>query len=420
MVHKIKEIRQTLDLFSAVDLRKKLSALEKQVHALKSIKTGDAARVHTLRKSLQSFATAYEKFVGSRHPSLLLLLQTMQTFPGMVVPLELRESSDVLMSKTVSGKKLAIEKMLSTVARISKGGDPRWYARGFIISMTESIEHIRMAAKKQREAFGAIRLPTIPLFEEASSLKDSDQIVKAMTQDSQILQAAKKHWDGQIEMMVGYSDSSKEAGVLFSRLSIASALPRLEKVCATAGLRSVFFHGSGGSIDRGGGSIEDQTAWWPRTALQNYKVTVQGEMVERSLATPQITRGQLTHIIDSVSSRLQKPIDEFKDETLTQFAEKVSQNYRAQITSPDFLKLIERATPYSYLHYLKIGSRPSKRTAQLKVSGLRAIPWILCWTQTRFFFPHGGELAALGSRQVLPKRPKLKKHFRMSPFLFRT
>src|SRR5690606_29128167 len=106
-------------------------------------------------------------------------------------------------------------------------------------------------------------------------------------------------WDGYLEIMVGYSDSSKENGVLASRRMIAEAMHGLDRLCKARGVTPLFFQGSGGSVDRGGGSIPEQTAWWPSGALRNYKVTLQGEMVERSLATPQITRRQLERIATS-------------------------------------------------------------------------------------------------------------------------
>ena len=81
--------------------------------------------------------------------------------------------------------------------------------------------------------------------------------------------------------MLGYSDSSKESGVLRSRVQVAETMHRLDRLCQRMKVTPIFFQGSGGSTDRGGGSIEEQTSWWPSGALRNYKVTVQGEMVER-------------------------------------------------------------------------------------------------------------------------------------------
>ncbi|MNJ96778.1 Phosphoenolpyruvate carboxylase [compost metagenome] len=408
----LNEIRKTLALFRAPSLLKTLGTLEKQARSLRLPQRQDGQRVLRLRILLAQFRQDYENQVGAVHPSLRRLRQLCHVFPGLVVPLELREASDVLMSKSKGKKKLPIEKMLSTIESLSRGGDPRWYARGFIISMTESMAHIQAAAEKQRAVFhGDLRLPIIPLFEEASSLADSDKIMKEMTQDPQIKKAATKFWDGLIEMMVGYSDSAKEAGVLASRLAIAEALPRLEKVCESAKLTPLFFHGSGGSIDRGGGSIEDQTAWWPKSALRRYKGTIQGEMVERTLATPAIAERQLSQIFESASEGLEKNQAFTKDPVLAIFAQNISAAYREQITSPAFLKMVEAATPYSYLNVLKIGSRPSKRTKQLTVSGLRAIPWVLCWTQTRVLFQTWWGVGSAWESLNTSQRSALKKSF---------
>lgn len=305
--------------------------------------------------------------------------------------------------------------MLETVAAISKGGNPRWYAGAFIISMCESLEHIHAACRKQIQAFGDIKIPVVPLFEQSGSLADAPEIMTQMVKDPTIQKAAHKNWQGQIEMMVGYSDSAKEAGVLPSRLAIAEALPQLEKVCQKGGLIPVFFHGSGGSADRGGGSIEDQTAWWPKSALSRYKVTVQGEMIERSLATPEIAQRQVEKIIESVQRGLQKNNLAKKSPSLDSLAKKVSSHYREKITAPEFLKMAETATPYSYLNILKIGSRPTKRTKQLTIEGLRAIPWVLCWTQTRVLFPTWWGVGSAWAETSAVEKEILKKDFSDQP-----
>ena len=412
----LRAIRATLNLFPSKYLHRDVGLVEKEIGRLRSLQSGDAGKIQKVRARVSKLFQDYQQEIGHVHPSLKTLRQLLYTFPALVVPLELRESSDVLMAKPIKGApKLPIEKMLATVARLSKGGDPRWYTRGFIISMCDSITHIRAAAAKQEVAFGALKLPIIPLFEESASLADSENIVAAMTADAKLKKAARDHWDGMIEIMVGYSDSAKEAGVLASRLAIAEALPRLEKVCEKAKFVPVFFHGSGGSIDRGGGSVEDQTAWWPKSALRRYKVTVQGEMVERSLATPAIARGQIEHILASVTAGLEHSVASSKSAALDSFAAKISQHYREQITSPRFLDIVERATPYSYLKFLKIGSRPVKRTAKLTVSGLRAIPWVMCWTQTRVLFPTWWGVGSAWEKTSQEERARLREDFKSKP-----
>ncbi len=416
--NELSKIRETLDLFPHKELWKKLMALEKSATRLRILKVSDAKAVRTFRVDFANFKNSYLQKLGAPHPHLQRIGHLLHAFPALVVPLELRESSDVLMSpkdQRVKKEKLAIYRMLATVEKYSRGGDPRWYARGFIISMASSLEHIQAAASFQKAVFGRSRLPIIPLFEEAGSLAKADQIITSFVNEPALKKDAVELWEGRLEMMVGYSDSSKEAGVLASRLAISEALPKLEKVCEKAKLTPVFFHGSGGSVDRGGGSIEDQTSWWPRSALRLYKVTVQGEMVERYMATAAIARQQIEKIRQSAARGLEKKFTAEKNRMLEEFAQKVSAQYRASVTADEFLRMVEAATPYSYLSYLKIGSRPSKRSAQLSVKGLRAIPWILCWTQTRVLFPTWWGVGSAWQQSSAEQKKALKKSFRNNP-----
>ncbi len=408
-------IRKTLQIFPSASLQKKILQLHKIISRLRRLKASDAKLVKNFSESLAGFSTEYIKSIGTLHPRLRRITRIIRTFPALVVPLELRESSEVLMSPVKDHKKLAIFKMLRALEKISRGGNPRSYVRGFIVSMTGSIAHLLAAADFQRSVFGNIPVPVIPLFEDSGSLAKSDSIMTEFTKNPIMKKAANQYWNNQIEMMVGYSDSAKEAGVLASRLAISAALPRLEKVCTQAGLVPVFFHGSGGSIDRGGGSIEDQTAWWPKSALRIYKVTIQGEMIERSLATAAIARSQVDEITRSAANGLMKTLDFKTDFAVEDFAKGVSEKYRARITSLAFLKLVESATPYSYLKILKIGSRPVKRTAQLTVKGLRAIPWVMCWTQTRVLFPTWWGVGTTWSNSSPAQKAALKIAFQKNP-----
>ena len=383
----MKRVRETLELISyqGRPLQNHLKAIDITVRHLKNLKTADGARIRKLRQDLGALSQFYRKEIGAIHPDLLRLHQLLHVFPGLVVPLELRESSDVLMSGQKTPK-LAIDRMLELLARVSRGGDPRWYARGFIVSMTNSLAHLQMADKKIRKALGKARIPVIPLFEQVDSLMRAEEIVTGMIHDPKIGKDIKEHWNNTVEMMVGYSDSSKESGVLPSRLAIATAMNRLDKLCKKEKVQPLFFQGSGGSVDRGGGPVQDQAAWWPHSALKNYKVTIQGEMVERSLSSPEITRGQIERIAESTEKALSIPVVAPHVPVVQEFANRISTEYKKMIQNHDFLRVVERATPYLDLNELKIGSRPTSRAAQLSVGGLRAIPWVLCWTQTRILF----------------------------------
>lgn len=358
-----------------------------EIKVLRSIKEGDGTKIRKFHRSLEIQNKLYSKKFGAPASELIQLERLIRMFPGLVIPLELRESSDVLLSDTTAKSQLAIDRMLRELALISKGGDPQWYVRGFVVSMTSSLVHLRVASQKIKRAFGTTRFPVIPLFETAEALQSSEEIVGKLLKDPKLGTVVRKEWNGYYEMMVGYSDSAKESGVLSSRLNIAESMHRLEKLCQSQGITPVFFQGSGGSVDRGGGSTQDQMAWWPHSALRTYKVTIQGEMVERSLASPQIARGQIEGIVHSANLSLKKESRPLQLGALKPFAKKVAESYQRMTHDPDFLSLIEKATPYSDLGELKLGSRPTRRTQQLSVEGLRAIPWVFCWTQTRVLFP---------------------------------
>jgi phosphoenolpyruvate carboxylase len=254
--------------------------------------------------------------------------------------------------------------------------------------MTESLEHVRLAARLVRRRLGTLGLPVVPLFETEAALARAPEIVSAMLRDREIGGAVRGRWGGYLEVMVGYSDSSKESGVLPSRLRVAQAMRSIDALCARAGVTPIFFQGSGGSVDRGGGTIQEQTAWWPPGALRNYKVTVQGEMVERTLASPEISRRTLERIVRSAGSWESARRAAPGSPALERFAARVAASYRRAVHDEEFLRAVEQATPYRFLDALRIGSRPAKRgRRRVSVEGLRAIPWVLCWTQSRALFP---------------------------------
>ncbi len=426
----LKSIEQSIALLPQDPASKRLSlrsrSLFRELQKLKTIGSGDGARILKIRKSMRELARSYQEIVHVLHPAFERLRVLFHVFPALVIPLELRESSDVLI-EIKNAQKQAIERMLEKVRTISRGGNPRWYARGLVISMTRDFSDIRAACDLVIRVFGALELPVIPLFEQASALDQSSAIVSEMLADRKVRSAIPKYWNGYLEVMLGYSDSAKEMGVLPSRLAIARTVRKLDRICRREGVSPLFFHGAGGSVDRGGGSIEEQTAGWPKSALKLYKVTVQGEMVERAFWTPGITERQMQAVVGQWDRRMSQRERHSKLKlsvpgsslVLLRFAERVSEHYRAQLRSPEFLDVVQCATPYSDLQKLRIGSRPTKRSGVLSVSSLRAIPWVLCWTQTRTLFPTWWGVGSAWSESSLKERRELKRVFK-SDALFRS
>jgi phosphoenolpyruvate carboxylase len=389
-----------------------LAGCERALKALQRLQHGDAARMRAFRRAFARLKEAARADGhGTQPPELARLERLLAVFPALVLPLELRESAELLPNGP------AIGAMLRSLKQLARGGDVQDYARGLIISQVETLEDLRHGCELVRRVFnGRLALPVVPLFEKASALEASKEILQGYVALPEIREALKHEWRGRLEVMLGYSDSGKEMGVLPSRDLIRRTVHGLESM--KRDWEWVFFHGSGGSVARGGGNLEEQTAWWPAEALSRYKVTVQGEMVQRNFAMPEI----LWSYADTV--RRLKPAKRTAAPSRTErqafevFLQHISERYRASVSDPDFLSLVKEATAYRYLNALRIGSRPNKRKALEGMDSLRAIPWILAWTQTRLLLPTWWGVGSAWRRATLAERRRLCAHMKNDP-LFR-
>lgn len=369
-------------------VKKQLLSCQKQLKVLQTIKKGDGKLIQTFNQSFQLLFDEYLKHMQIPSPRLAEIKRLLWIFPAMVVPLEIREDSEVVAEALSSKKPLAIEKMLILLKEISTGYDTKWYVRGFILSMVESHKDVINGHKLATKVFKKYEIPIIPLFENEKALTNAKAILTELFKaKTNIPKHHIENWGGRYEVMVGYSDSSKENGVFPSRFLISNALNVIEKTLKSFKLTPVFFHGSGGSIERGGGSIKEQTRWWPKSALNIFKATIQGEMVARNFGDERIFSSQITKIAEQLSLAKKEGNKIKSNIIMKKFSSLIQENYSKTIADTDFHKVIDSATPYSFLSHLKIGSRPSKRTTGGDSLKLRAIPWILCWTQTRVLFP---------------------------------
>ncbi len=423
IIDKLDKIEVDLRLLKQKPLVQICRQVKRELITLKVIDTSDGNRLNRAHGHLSQFFDQYRSVFGSRLPAMIQVDQLFKMFPGLVIPLELRESSELVVSAAANSDLKPISGMLHRLEMISRGGNPRWYVRGFIISMCGSLEHIEAGLQLVKRFFGDPKLPVIPLFEQEAALNLCSPIVEGMLAHRFIKTGLKKYWHNRLEIMLGYSDSAKEVGALQSRLLISETVKKIEKLCLKNKVTPVFFHGSGGSVDRGGGSIQEQTAWLSRESLKLFKATVQGEMVERTFSSPEIFRSGIDHLADQIASAYRTPRHQraavAHAPVIHEFAAKVSKQYKAAIHSPEFLEVVHKATPYRFLSALKLGSRPSRRGKVTNVLNLRAIPWVLCWTQTRILFPvwwgTGTAWASMNSQQKM----MLKGEFKTNP-LFRS
>ena len=358
-------------------LQKPWERLRHQLEALRIVTIGDGRRITLLRNALADLSARYTRRRGHLHPRLGDVELLLDQFPGLVVPLELREERGLF------DRNSTIADMLRFVRDVARGGRVDWYVRGCVVSMAASAEDLWEAHALVRDMLGDTAVPVVPLFEMPDILPRAADILDRALTNTDFAAAARERENG-LEVMLGYSDTSKRMGVLASRLAIHETMKAIGEWAAARGVTILFFHGSGGSVGRGGGSITDQAASWPSGAMGVIKQTLQGEMVERTLATPEILRSQVLQIAE-----VQAAPPRFTAATAaTQDLARRSQTaYVELVGSSQFLELLRAATPYTRLGALNIGSRPVTRKAGASRAGLeqlRAIPWVLCWTQTRY------------------------------------
>ncbi len=385
----LKEVLEIVKLSTGLNANKilanQINQLIRKTLDLRKIKPRDHEKISAFKNELTAIQAHALKFLHFKLEQFSIISSILQLYPALVIPLELREDSAVVRESLTSSKKSTITNMLEQVYLITHGTDPKNYIRGFILSMVESAEDIKNGIKLVKQVFRSYALPVVPLFENQLALTNADSILNtSITED--IREKHLKQWDGNYEVMLGYSDSSKENGVLPSRLMIARSLRSIQSTLEKKNLRPIFFHGSGGSIERGGGDIKEQTASWSKEMMANYKATIQGEMVARLFGSSSILKSQIDKFLDIYSQQVKKTEHDYPEELLL-FATKISQKYKTLIKSNWFWSVIEQASPYHFLKELKIGSRPTKRKSGPDQRKLRAIPWILCWTQTRLLFP---------------------------------
>lgn len=232
-------------------------------------------------------------------------------------------------------------------------------------------------------------LDVTPLFETVADLEAAPQVLRALLADPHY-RAHLAGRGGRQLVMLGYSDSSKDAGMLASRFALQQAQHALLALGREFGVRIDFFHGRGGSISRGGGKTEHAVMAAPRGSIDGHlRVTEQGEVIHRkygirALALRNIEQTVGAVLRASLRPRPPEPRETAWREKARAMAEVSRMAYRALVhEDAGFPAYFRQATPIDLIERLRLGSRPAKRSGSGDISSLRAIPWVFAWAQTR-------------------------------------
>ena len=283
----------------------------------------------------------------------------------------------------------------STFKTISKQPDECLGA--YVISMTSSISDIVTVSFLQKEAQIKNKLRVVPLFETLDDLINSKAIMNSLFQEKWY----RKLINNKQEVMIGYSDSSKDAGKICASWHQYKAQEEIVKLAKKYKIDVTFFHGRGGSAGRGGGPIQATLRSQPPSSVNGkIRITDQGEVIQQKYGYEPLAKYNLCSYIGAVTEATLNPPPAPKKnwrELIEKMSDISKSSYRKNINqNSDFIRYFKTVTPHVSLGKLLIGSRPSKRKNVDNIKSLRAIPWVFAWTQIRLMLP-----AWLGSAEAL-------------------
>jgi phosphoenolpyruvate carboxylase len=233
----------------------------------------------------------------------------------------------------------------------------------------------------------------VPLFESIEDLRNCPDICRNLWTSSDYARLLDS-WERRQEVMLGYSDSNKDGGMLTSTWEIFKAHRALHRVAAQCNVKLTLFHGRGGTVGRGGGPTHHAIIAQPQGAFTGQiKITEQGEVMNWKYSDRVLAERNLELMIAASLEVLSRPagvedLDQESEAALEQMSRDAFEFYREKIAENDaILTYFEQATPVRELEHVRIGSRPARRGAQRGLGDLRAIPWVFGWMQSRHVVP---------------------------------
>jgi len=290
-----------------------------------------------------------------------------------------------------------VREVINTFQEIAR--TPRAALGCYVISMAGASSDVLAVQLLLKITGGHLDIPVAPLFETLDDLNRAPSVIGTLLEDARF----RDRTDRQLTVMIGYSDSAKDAGMLAAGWAQYRAQEELLAVCREYGVSLTLFHGRGGTIGRGGAPAHDALLSQPPGSLHNgLRVTEQGEMIRTKLGLTPLavnTLGQYASAI--LQANLLPPPTPRQPwrELMDKLSQHSCDHYRSWVREdPQFVPYFRQATPEQELAKLPLGSRPARRRSDGGIASLRAIPWIFAWSQNRLMLP-----AWLGAGAALQK-----------------
>jgi phosphoenolpyruvate carboxylase len=338
------------------------------------------------------------------------LLRKLRTFGFHLHTLDIRQHARVhahalkelgpeLKSEVRSAETRELLDTFRAIAEL-KRNYPAQSIQRYIISGAESEQDVLAVVRLARAAGVQVAgsasgddpgLIPVPLFESIESLRGAGSVMRRLWSDAEY-QPLLDSWGRWQEVMLGYSDSNKDGGMLTSTWELYKAHRELHAAARENGLKLRLFHGRGGTVGRGGGPTHAAILAQPPGCFSGQiRITEQGEVLNWKYADPVLAEWNLELMIaaslEALTRREQQPEARW-EEAIEEMSQEAYSLYRREIAeNPDVLEYFEQATPVNELDTARIGSRPSRRSRGRKLEDLRAIPWVFGWMQSRHAVP---------------------------------
>lgn len=274
----------------------------------------------------------------------------------------------------------------------------------YIVSMTRSLSDLLLVYLLARECGLTMQtdegmvcaFPVVPLLETIDDLENGPEILKAFLSHPFTMRSLKyiQAQNGDElplqQVMVGYSDSNKDGGIMASQWHLYKAQTKLSQVGRDFGVKIRFFHGKGGSISRGAGPTHYFISALPHSSTSgDIRLTEQGETIAQKYANKVNAEYNIELLVASTAAKaIKSKVTERKDHPMADLMGKLAKeskvHYTKMMREEGFIQFFREATPIDAIESSKIGSRPSRRSGANSLEDLRAIPWVFSWSQSRF------------------------------------